>query len=208
MRTSEAAAFWDDMYAMKPMTGDPQPNVRLVERVSGLPAGTALDLGCGLGGDALWLADKGWRVTAIDISRVAVERLSALAGRRGLGDLLTAQQHDLHRSFPPGEFDLVYASYLHTPFGLDRADVLRSAAHALRPGGRLLVVDHGSSAPWSWNQDPDARFPSPQEVAARLDLDPMRWTMELAGSPHRIARGPNGITAEVIDHVLLIRRLA
>ncbi|MCU1614889.1 MAG: methyltransferase, partial [Frankiales bacterium] len=96
----------------------------------------------------------------------------------------------------------------HTSFDLDRAAVLRLAAHALRPGGRLLVVDHGSTAPWSWNQDPDVRYPSPQEVAASIDLDPAIWMVERADAPRRIATGPDGRTAEVTDHVLLIRRTA
>ncbi|MFG1749903.1 class I SAM-dependent methyltransferase [Streptosporangium sandarakinum] len=208
MSTTDAVTFWDDLYAARPAAGDPQPNARLTETVEGLPPGDALDLGCGDGGDALWLAGQGWRVTAADISAVAVERLTALARSRGLGDRVIAQRHDLHESFPRGGFDLICAHYLHTPFDLDRATVLRSAAHALRRGGRLLVVDHGSAAPWSWNQGPDVRYPSPREVAAGIDLDPATWTVERADAPRRIATGPGGRTAEVTDHVLLIRRTA
>ncbi|WP_217370093.1 hypothetical protein [Nonomuraea antri] len=84
--------------------------------------------------------------------------------------------------------------------------MLRTAAHALRLGGRLLVVDHGSTAPWSWNQDQDVRYPSPDEVAAGLALDAPTWTIERADTPRRIATGPDGSTAEVTDHVLLIHR--
>ena len=170
--------------------------------------GDALDLGCGDGGDALWLARQGWHVTAVDISAVAVERLAALARSQGLADRITAVRHDLGRAFPRGEYDLICAHYLHTPFDLDRTAVLRSAAHALRAGGRLLVVDHGSTAPWSWNQDPDTRYPTPEEVAADIDLDPATWTVERAETPRRTATGPGGRTAEVTDHVLLIRRIA
>ncbi|MFI8849884.1 class I SAM-dependent methyltransferase [Streptomyces sp. 891-h] len=212
MNTSDAVAFWDSVYAARPATADkPSPNVLLTETVPGLPPGDALDLGCGNGGDALWLAGQGWHVTATDISAVAVERLAALARAHGLSDDITPVRHDLHRSFPAapaGGFDLVSAHYLHTPFHLDRATVLRSAAYALRPGGRLLVVDHGSTAPWSWNQDPDIRYPSPREVAAGIALDPEAWTVERADAPRRIATGPGGRTAEVTDHVLLIRRTA
>ncbi|MGW8970049.1 class I SAM-dependent methyltransferase [Streptomyces platensis] len=206
MSTHHAVAFWDGVYAARPAARGPQPNARLTETVTGLPPGDALDLGCGDGGDALWLARLGWHVTAADISAVAVERLAALARSHGLDDRVTTMRHDLHKSFPPGGFDLVCAHYLHTPFDLDRATVLRSAAHALRPGGRLLVVDHGSTAPWSWNQDPDIRYPTPQEVAAGIDLAPQTWTVERADAPRRIATGPDGRTAEVTDHVLLIRR--
>ncbi|MEG3630740.1 class I SAM-dependent methyltransferase [Streptomyces poriticola] len=209
MSTTDAVAFWDGVHAARPAAGSPQPNARLTETVTGLPPGAALDLGCGDGGDALWLARLGWRVTAVDISAVAIERLAALARSHGLGEQVTTHRADVaHTSFPPGGFDLVCAHYLHTPFDLDRATVLRSAAHALRPGGRLLVVDHGSAAPWSWDQDPDTRYPSPREVAAGIGLVLQTWAVERADAPRRVATGPDGRTAEVTDHVLLIRRTA
>ncbi|MFE2943979.1 class I SAM-dependent methyltransferase [Streptomyces sp. NPDC059255] len=208
MSTTEAVAFWDGVHASRPAADGPRPNARLTETVTGLPAGDALDLGCGNGGDALWLARQGWRVSAADLSPVAVERLTALARSHGLEDRVTAVRVDLRTSFPAGAYDLVCAHYLHTPFELDRATVLRSAAHALRPGGRLLVVDHGSAAPWSWNQDPGAHAPSPREVADGIGLAPETWTVERADAPRRIATGPDGRTAEVTDHVLLVRRTA
>ncbi|MFE0019495.1 class I SAM-dependent methyltransferase [Amycolatopsis sp. NPDC059021] len=208
MSTTDAVTFWDGVYRARKPPADPRPNARLTELVTGLAPGDALDLGCGTGGDALWLARHGWRVTATDISAVAVDRLAALAQSKGLGGQVSVVRHDLRESFPQGRFDLVCAHYLHTPAELDRAAVLRSAAHALRPGGLLLVVDHGSAAPWSWNQDPETRYPSPREVAAGIALDAGAWRIERADAPRRIATGPGGRTAEVIDHVLLIRRTA
>ncbi|WP_280403148.1 class I SAM-dependent methyltransferase [Nocardia brasiliensis] len=208
MSTTDAVAFWDGVYANRPTATDPTPNDRLVETVADLPPGAALDLGCGNGADALWLARRGWRVTAVDISAVAVARLAELAAAHGLGAQVRPERHDMRESFPLGRFDLITAHYLHTPFDLDRAAVLRRAAHALRVGGLLLVVDHGSTAPWSWQQDPDLRYPSPLEVAADLSLDPAAWTVDRAVADRRIARGPDGRTAEVVDHVLLIRRIA
>ncbi|MEU6131126.1 methyltransferase domain-containing protein [Saccharopolyspora sp. NPDC047091] len=219
MSSTDAHEFWDGVYAARAEQPQPQPNLRLTEIVPGpgfpgpgpgpVPgpgSGDALDLGCGGGGDALWLAEQGWRVTAVDISAVAADRLTALAHDRGLGDRLTAARHDLGGGFPAGEYDLISAHYLHTPFDLDRASVLRAAAHALRPGGLLLVVDHGSTAPWSWDQSPDLRYPPPQEVADGIGLDPRTWTVERADSPRRTATGPDGSTAELTDHVLVIRR--
>ncbi|MCX4850293.1 bifunctional 2-polyprenyl-6-hydroxyphenol methylase/3-demethylubiquinol 3-O-methyltransferase UbiG [Streptomyces sp. NBC_00893] len=207
MSTTDVVEFWNGVYAARPAAVDPRPNLRLTETVIGLPPGDALDLGCGVGGDALWLARLGWHVTAVDVSSVAVERLRGLALAHCLSDdRLSARQHDLRRSFPDGTFALVCAHYLHTPLDLDRAVVLRAAAHALRPGGRLLVVDHGSTAPWSWDQDPDVRYPAPQEVAADLALDPETWAVERADALTRTATGPDGRTAEVTDHVLIIRR--
>ncbi|MEU4205252.1 class I SAM-dependent methyltransferase [Streptomyces sp. NPDC039022] len=208
MSTTDAVAFWDGVHAARPAAGHPRPNARLTETVTGLPPGDALDLGCGAGGDALWLADQGWQVTGVDISAVAVERLATLARAHGLAERVTTVPYDVHESFPPGAFDLICAHYLQSPCDLDRATALRAAAHALRPGGRLLVVDHGSAAPWSWQQEPDTRYPSSQEVAAGIGLAPETWTIERADAPRRIATGPDGRTAEVTDHVLLVRRTA
>ncbi|QWF79829.1 class I SAM-dependent methyltransferase [Amycolatopsis sp. CA-230715] len=206
MNSTDAVAFWDGVYSARPAATDPRPNDRLTETVASLPPGDVLDLGCGDGGDALWLARRGWRVTAVDISAVAVERLAELARSRGLA--VTAERHDLNESFPDGRFDLVCACYFHTSFDLDRAKVLRAAAHALRPGGLLLVVDHGSTAPWSWNSGADVRYPTPHEIAEGVALDPALWTVDRADAPRRIATGPSGRTAEVTDHVLLVRRTA
>ncbi|WP_459712279.1 class I SAM-dependent methyltransferase [Actinophytocola sp. KF-1] len=192
-------SFWDEQYRL------PRPvrvNVVLAGIVADLPPGTALDLGCGGGGDALWLAEHGWRVTAVDISATAVRRLAEAA--RDLP--VTAVRVDLAADFPDGTFDLVSAQYLHTPFDLPRVRVLRTAAHALNPGGRLVVVDHGSTAPWSWQQDPDVHYPTPDEVYASLALDPAGWSVEHADMPRREAAGPDGRTATVVDNVLVVRR--
>jgi SAM-dependent methyltransferase len=199
MTTTE---FRDGHYATP--RADPRANVRLAEVVADLAPGAALDLGSGAGGDTLWLARRGWRVTAADISGVAIARLTDQARDLGLGDRVTAERHDLAATFPAGRFDLVSAHYLYTPFDLPRARVLRRAAHALSPGGRLLVVDHGSVAPWSWDQD--ARYPCAGEVAGTLELDPDEWTVERAEALSRRATGPGGQAADVVDHLLLIRR--
>ncbi|MFF4622270.1 class I SAM-dependent methyltransferase [Nonomuraea jabiensis] len=204
---ADAALFWERHYRAR-RTWDARVNPLLAEAAAPLRPGAALDLGCGAGGDAIWLARRSWHVTAVDISATAVERVRERARELGIADRVTAEQHDLALSFPAGRFDLVSAQYFHTPFPLLRAQVLRTAAQALRPGGLLLIVDHGSTAPWSWNQDPDLHYPTPTEVAAELDLDPARWTVLRADMPHRQATGPAGQTATVIDHILLIQRAA
>ncbi|MFC3997622.1 class I SAM-dependent methyltransferase [Nocardiopsis sediminis] len=200
-----AARFWDERYRTR-TAGSPAAKVNpLLSEIAGpLPPGTALDLGCGAGGDALWLAGRGWRVTAVDIAAAAVDALRQRA--ESTGAPITAVRADLADGVPAGTFDLVSAQYLHTPFALDRARVLRTAAASLTPGGRLAVVDHGSTAPWSWPADPGHHFPTPGEVAAELGLAPAEWTIERADTPQRRAAGPDGSTATVVDHVLVIRR--
>lgn len=203
---SDAGRFWEEHYSSRDVATGRRVNPLLVEIASGLASATALDLGCGAGGDTLWLAGAGWRVTAVDVSGTATAQVADAARERGLGDRVHAERHDLAVGFPEGRFDLVTALYLQSPFDLPRTQVLRTAARALAPGGRLLIVDHGSIAPWSWNQDHDASHPTPHEIAADLALDPDGWSIERAASPRRIASGPDGQTAEVVDHVLLIRR--
>lgn len=201
-----AEAFWEQHYRSRRPEAV-RVNPLLAETVSLLAPGAALDLGCGAGGDAIWLARQGWRVTAVDISTTAVERVRERARELGIADRVTADQHDLADSFPAGRFDLVSAQYFHTPLQLPRARVLRSAARALRPGGHLLIVDHGSTAPWSWNQDPGIHYPTPTEIAAELALDPGRWSVLRADMPRRRATGPAGESATVTDNVLLVQHV-
>ncbi|MQA95954.1 MAG: methyltransferase domain-containing protein [Streptosporangiales bacterium] len=105
-----------------------------------LTPGTALDLGCGEGADAIWLAEQGWTVTATDVSKVALDRAAAHARERGV--TVDWRRHDLAESFPEGTYDLVCAFFLHSPVDMPRDGILRSAAAAVAPGGVLLIVGH------------------------------------------------------------------
>ncbi|MFI1485449.1 class I SAM-dependent methyltransferase [Streptomyces sp. NPDC020747] len=203
----DAVLFWERHYRTR-HAWDARVNPLLAETATPLHPGAALDLGCGVGGDAGWLARRGWHVTAVDISSTAVERVAERARELGVAERVVTAQHDLARTFPAGRFDLVSAQYFQTPLPLLRSRVLRTAARALRPGGLLLIVDHGSTAPWSWNQDPDIHYPTPTETGAELDLDPARWSVLRADMPRRRATGPAGETATVVDNVLLVQFIA
>jgi methylase of polypeptide subunit release factors len=93
-------------------------NATLVDVVQDLPPGTALDLGCGEGGDAVWLALRGWQVTAVDVSPTALRRAGEHAAQAGVADRVTTERHELGRSFPDGTYDLVCAAFLHSPVEL------------------------------------------------------------------------------------------
>jgi SAM-dependent methyltransferase len=138
--------------------------------------------------------------------RYRVSRVAAAAAGLGLGDRVTAEQHDLSASLPAGTFHLVYACFFHSPVPLDRDRILRDAAGRVRPGGCLVVIDHGSAAPWSW-QPPDGRepqFPAPEQTLAGLGLGP-GWETVICERAERVATGPDGQTATVTDNIIALR---
>ncbi|KWV30467.1 FAD-dependent oxidoreductase [Micromonospora rifamycinica] len=200
------ARHWDELYQGRERQWSGRPNPHLVDVVGELPAGTALDLGCGEGGDAVWLARRGWRVTAVDVSTAALERSAAAVAAAGVTARVEFRRHDLARTFPAGVFDLVSAQFLQSPLDFPRTEVLRAAARAVAPGGRLLVVEHGSVPPWGDPEHRHLRFPTPQETLADLDLDPDGWHVERLDTPQRQATGPHGETATLVDHLVLLRR--
>lgn len=203
--TTPAEQFWETHYQVtaRPWTG--RPNAILMRFAESLPPGSALDLGCGEGNSAIWLARRGWQVTGVDISATALRRAAAHAGDAGVAARTVFEQHDLSRTFPDGRFDMVYALYLQSPVDFPRDRVLRAAAEAVAPGGLLLVVQHASVAPWSWDQD--ATFPTPSEALDYIGLDLRRWRTVFLGAPEREATGPGGQVATVADMIIALRNI-
>lgn len=213
---ADATRFWDERYAEKEQIWSGRVNQRLADVAATLTAGTALDLGAGEGGDAVWLAGHGWQVTAVDISRTALARAAAAAELAGVADRISFQRHDLATDFPSGVFDLVSAQYLHSPVEFPRAAVLQRAAAAVAPGGRLLIVDHAAPPPWAQAHQHDAAdgeehrlpdLPTLSETFDSLGLDPAHWQVERCESVEREATGPDGITGTLVDNVILARRV-
>ncbi|KQZ07930.1 MULTISPECIES: class I SAM-dependent methyltransferase [Streptomyces] len=204
---NDSVSFWENHYAGMDAQWGTKPNTVLTALLAdlALAPGTALDLGCGHGGDALWLAAQGWDVTPVDVSRTALDRVTAGAAATGLADRIHPQQHDLSQTFPGGAWDLVTATYFHTPFTIARESVLRRAAQAVAPGGRLIVIEHASTAPWSWQAGQDVHHPTPDDVIASLQLDDT-WAVERGDAPRRTATGPQGQTATVTDNIIAVRR--
>lgn len=207
MSTPDAKQHWEERYGSQDRIWSGRPNVRLVEVVSGLEPGTALDLGSGEGGDAMWLAERGWRVVAVDIAETALRRAAEDAAARGVADRIDFAQHDLLESFPEGEFDLVNAQFLHSTFPLDRTAIFGAAARAVRPGGLLLIVDHGTPPPWlSELHDHHHTFTPPEEVVAALNLPESEWDPAEIRKPVRDVTTPDGETAQWADNVIVLRR--
>lgn len=124
-----------------------RPNPQLVAEAAELAPGRALDVGCGEGADAVWLAQRGWQVTAVDIADTALRRAAGHAAEAGadVADRITWTRADL-REQPPaeGRYDLVSAQFMHLP-GDTRRPLFARLAAAVTPGGTLLIVGHHPS---------------------------------------------------------------
>jgi SAM-dependent methyltransferase len=191
-----AEEYWNERYSESAQIWSGKPNVVLVEEVAGLTPGRALDLGCGEGADAIWLAQQGWEVTGVDVSSVALERAARHAADAGVS--VTWERHELGKTFPDGTFDLVSAQFLHSLAELPREQILRRAVEAVAPGGIVLIEGHLSFPDVEKHADhPDIHFPTPAEVIADLDLEDGRWEILAAREHDR---------EQVIDGKLLTRR--
>ncbi len=209
----EAAAFWDARYDHQSQMWSGRPNAVLVDEVADLPPGTALDLGCGEGADAVWLARRGWRVTAVDVSRRAIDRGVLLAEAEGVAERIDWQEHDLAATFPAGEFDLVSAQFLQSPIDFPRDRILHTAAAAVAPGGTLLIVGHASPPPGSdsgsgpGHQHPAHAFPDPADTAQAIGLDDERtWVLTTCEVRPRSVTAPDGETAHLSDSIIKASR--
>lgn len=202
------AAYWDSRYGESERIWSGKPNAVLVREVEGLKPGRALDLGCGEGADAIWLAEQGWSVVAVDISQVALDRADGHCRDAGLSERVHWQRHDLSESFPSGSFDLVSAHFLHSPFDMPRDRILRDAAAAVARGGVLLVVGHASFPSWATHQDHgDIELPTPDGVYEQLELDPETWELITAEEHEQPTKDPEGRPAVRQDNLLKLRRL-
>jgi SAM-dependent methyltransferase len=194
--------FWDERYRSASRLWSGQPNPQFVAQTADLAPGEALDAGCGEGADAIWLASRGWTVTAVDVSAVALGRAAAHAAGKGVAGRIAWQREDL-LTWDPGleRFDLVSAQFMHLPPAELDAMHGRLAA-AVRPGGTLLIVAH----------HPDdlhvnvgrtgrvALFPSAERLAA--GLDPGAWEILVASAVGRSAADLEGQPVTVKDTIL------
>lgn len=183
------------------------PNDSLVAEARDLAPGRALDAGCGGGADALWLAARGWQVTAVDISPTALSDARERAASHGddVASRIDWVQGDLASWLPPeGGFNLVTSHYVHVPAS-DREEFVCRLAAAVAPGGTLLIVGHDVSglSEGTHGSAPEA-YLSAREAAALLD--PAVWTVDVAATRTHRGAGHDGDEVTLRDAVLRARR--
>lgn len=199
------SAHWDEFYGNADAIWSGRVNPQLVTETTDLSPGTALDVGCGEGADALWLAQRGWRVTAVDISPLALRRAAAHAESADpdAAARITWVQADLD-DWAPAErsFDLVSAQFMQLP-SAQRDTVWRRLAGSVTAGGSLLVVGHHVSDLGTNQKHPmPDMFYTSDEVAAVLDK--AEWDVVVSENRPVVHADSHGMT--IADTVLLARR--
>lgn len=199
------AAFWDDRYGSAEKIWSGEPNAVLVQEVADLAPGTALDVGSGEGGDAVWLAARGWTVTAADVSRVGLDRVAARADAEGVR--VTTALVDVFADPIPGGHDLVTAHFLQVPADV-RPRIFTALAGSVAPGGRLLLVGHdpeGMPEEFAGHHPPEM-FATADELVAELGDALEGWSIETAERRARSGVQPDGRPGFLYDAVLRARR--
>ena len=197
--------WWDEHYESAPALWSGKPNPVLVAEITDHPPGRALDVGCGEGADALWLAGRGWQVLGTDVSQVALDRAAAAVDAGGFSDQVMWVQHDLLVwTPPPRSFDLVSAQFFHLPADL-RPQVYVRLADAVAPGGTFLVVaHHPSDLDTTMSRPPVEELFFTADELAELLVD--EWEVQIAEARPRTAVDPDGRTIAISDTVLKARR--
>lgn len=150
-------AGWETRYAGDSQHWSGAPNTQLVTIVAELTPGTALDVGCGEGGDVIWLAQQGWHVTGADFAGNGLSRAARQADAAGVSERVEWWQVDARRFDASGRtWDLVTTHFLHPP-DTGMVDVTRRLSTAVAPGGHLLVVGHAPNAAFTQLHDTHRR---------------------------------------------------
>jgi len=196
--------FWDERYAGRDPVWSGKVNQRLVEQTRHLAPGVALDIGCGEGGDAVWLARQGWTVTAVDVSTVVIDKARAQADAALPADVtarITWQQADVRTWQPPPGFDLVSLQFVHLTVPLLQEAQARWAA-AVRRGGTLLIVNHDPLDLQTTLDRPN--IPGIMLATSEIvgTLDPALWRVEVAEPFPRPFTDPEGRPITIHDTVV------
>ena len=172
------AAFWDQRYAESELVWSAEPNRFVAEECASLSPGRALDLAAGEGRNAIWLASRGWSVTAADFSAVGLDKGRRLADHAGVADRIAWLVADATATDWPAEFDLVVVAYLQLVES-ERREAARQAFAALQPGGRFVWVAHDSS-------NLTEGTGGPQDPSVLMTADDV--LIDLTGEPYDVIR--------------------
>ena len=198
---------WEQRYRSNTAVWSGRPNPHLVTETADLGPGAALDVGSGEGADALWLAARGWQVTAVDFATTALQRGAAHAQALGtdVAERIRWVHADLTTWAPDGQFDLVSAQFMHLP-AVQRQALFTRLATTVAAGGTLLIVGHHPSDLQTTMPRPPMPelFFTAEEVAASLDPD--RWDVLVADARPRSAGDPEGREITIHDAVLRARK--
>ena len=198
---------WNRRYAARELIWSVEANQTVRAELADVAPGTALDLGCGEGRNALWLAEKGWTVTAVDFSSVAIGKARQIADHRGVA--VDWREADLTQYVPAASaYDLVLICFLHTDSD-ERSRWLPSAINAVRPGGTFLYLGHDRQNPKRGHggpQNPD-NLPSFEELQGHLaGFDIEVATMIERDTRHETGHGKPDEQAIALDTLLRARR--
>jgi cyclopropane fatty-acyl-phospholipid synthase-like methyltransferase len=186
--------YWDQVWqgdrAVAMSAGPPNPH--LVREVADLTPGTALDAGCGAGAEAIWLAARGWNVTAADLAAAALERAAARAAASGVEGRVLWVRADLSAWEPDRRYDLVTTHYAHP--AMPQLEFYDRLASWVVPGGTLLVVGHlhHDSGGDDGGDDGPPASASATASAVTARLDPSDWEVVTAEESHRTHAGNGG----------------
>jgi SAM-dependent methyltransferase len=200
--------FWEERYRAHAAVWSGRPNLQLVAETTELTPGAALDVGSGEGADAIWLASRGWQVTAVDFSTTALQRGAVHADALGadVAGRIRWVHADLTTWAPTeGAFDLVSAQFLHLP-AAQRQVLFAKLATMVAPGGSLLIVGHHPSdlqTTMPRPPIPDLFFTAEQIGDS---LDPDQWDVLVADARPRPASDPDGQEITIHDAVLRARK--
>lgn len=180
---------WNDRYATADYVWKAEPNIFLAREAATLPVGRALDLACGEGRNAVWLAQQGWVTTGVDFSDVGLDKGRRMADERGVEVSWICA--DATSWTPPAEgFDLVALCYLQLPAD-QRRQAIGVAGRALAPGGTVLVIAHDTANLTSGTGGPSdpAVLYRPEDVLADLQTAGIDVTVERAETVERTVPG-------------------